>query len=216
MQCVKFEQRLQQLLDDRRVVERDELLREHAGKCDACDALIRSQRKLFNAINAHTMYTAEQSQCPSDMGVRVLDQNRLDGKSRRKRRLLVAALATAAALMIALLPLAGERIRLRENGKQGAGGLALVAPAPQSIATRQLSSQETEDLRRLMRQLVVHLSDNRFGMLEPVDQLASGIRPLAATFNLAFDTLRRTLPGYSDPQPAQPQAIFQKLRLSIV
>ncbi|MEO8499072.1 MAG: hypothetical protein ABI614_28745, partial [Planctomycetota bacterium] len=49
-------------------------------------------------------------------------------------------------------------------------------------------------------------------MFEPVDQLANGIRPLAITFNFAFDTLRRTLPGYTQPQPVEPQALDRGYR----
>jgi hypothetical protein len=66
-----------------------------------------------------------------------------------------------------------------------------------------------------MHQLMLRLSDHRLSMFEPVDQLASGIRPLAITFNFALDTLRRSLPGYSQQQPVEPQALYRSVRASI-
>jgi len=201
MQCAKFEQRLQQMLDDRQNVEQDEALRAHSRGCVACGQVWRAQSLLFAGLKS----TPEPS-FGQDLGPRVLDQLRVDRRKRNNKRLLLAALAMAAVIMIALLPLAGDHVR-RQEGEQVGGGLALVAPTPRQMPPSRLTEQESEDIRMLMHELMQRLSDQRFDMLEPVDQLAGGIRPLAITFNFALDTLRRTLPGYSQPQPVQPQAL---------
>jgi hypothetical protein len=210
MQCAKFEQRLQQLLDDRQNVEQDNLLQEHAGGCGACGSVLRTQKQLLAGLRANP-----EPRFALDLGHRVLDQLRVDQRQRNNKRLAIAALAAAAVIMIALLPLAGGRVRLQRNHDQGGGRLALANPVPQQSPTRAFTQQESEELRTLVHSLMLQFSDHRFEMFEPVDQLASGIRPLALTFNLALVTLRRTLPGYSEPQLIEPQAFYRDMRTSI-
>jgi hypothetical protein len=103
--------------------------------------------------------------------------------------------------MIMLLPWAGNQARLGPEGGHGGEALAIATVSPQQAPTRRLTEQESEDLRLLLHQLLLSLLNQRISMLEPVDRLASGIRPFAITFNFAFDTLRRTLPGYSVAPP---------------
>ena len=209
MQCAKFEQRLQQQLDERQNVEQDELLREHSQGCDVCDMLLRTQSRLFAGLTS-----LPQPSFGQDLGHRVLDQLQVEQRRRGKKRLMMAALATAAGIMIALLPLAGD-VQVRQAGEQDRGGLALVTPPVRQTPASTLTEQQSDDLRNLVRQLMLRLSDHRLGMFEPVDQLAHGIRPLAMTFHLALDTLRRTLPGYVEPQPVEPQAIYGGFRAPI-
>jgi len=52
MQCAKFEQRLQQLLDERQNVEQDEMLREHSRGCPACGQVWRAQSLLFAGLKS--------------------------------------------------------------------------------------------------------------------------------------------------------------------
>ncbi|MBI2477328.1 MAG: hypothetical protein HYV60_01355 [Planctomycetia bacterium] len=210
MQCAKFEQRLQELLDDRKNVEQDKLLDEHAGSCIACGSVWRAQRQLFAGLQP----IPEPSFAPN-LGHRVLDQLRIDHRKRYNRRMVIASLAAAAVIMIALLPLAGERVRFQRNRDNANGQLALVTKTPVQNPSRAFSAEESEQLRALMHQWMLQISDHRREMFEPVDQLASGIRPLALTFNLALDTLRRTLPGYSEPPPVEPQALYRSIPASI-
>lgn len=211
MQCAKFEQRVQQLLDDRNDVEQDEEIREHAEVCDTCGAYIHAQRRLFDGLRA-----LPATGCSQDIGHRVLDELQLDQRRRARKRMRLIVLAVAAGIMIALLPFGGDRVRYLNDGEQSDGTLAMARPAPREEKMRALTEQESEEIRIIMRQFVGRISDHRLGMMEPVDQLASGIRPLAMTFNLAFDALRRTLPGYSaPPQPVEPQAFYHAFRRSI-
>lgn len=210
MQCAKFEQRLQQMLDDRQNIEQDETLREHSRGCETCAGILRTQSLLLAGIGSFP-----ESSFGKDLGPRVLEQLRVDRRKRNNKRMLMAALATAAAIMIALLPLAGDRNRFPRIDEQAGGGLALVTPVPQQPSGNRLSERESEEIRLLMHEFVLQISDRRLTMFEPVDQLANGIRPLAATFNFALDALRRTLPGYSQPQPVEPQALHRAYRTSI-
>lgn len=210
MQCAEFEQRLQQMLDDRQKVEQDNLLQEHARGCGDCGKVLRGQSELLAGL-----LVIPKPRFAADLGHRVLDQLRIDQRKRNNRRLVIAALVAAAVIMVALLPLAGDRVRFQRDHEHGGGGLALLNPGPPQTPKNVFTDQDSNDLRMLMHSLMLQFSDHRLEMFEPVDQLASGIRPLAFTFNLAFVTLRRTLPGYSEPQPAEPQAFYRGLRSSI-
>ncbi len=210
MQCEKFEQRLQQLLDDRCDVDQDETLREHAEACCECSSTLRAQRVLFTS-----MRMIPQSDGLNGVGHRVLDNLMVEQKHRRKRRTTMIALAIAAILLIALLPLAGQRGPWPKNKQPGSGQLALAMSPTERAATRDLSEAEAEELRVLMRHFVGQLSDPSRDMFASVDQLTNSIRPLTLTFNFAIDTLRRSLPGYHDHEPVEPQARFQKLRATI-
>ena len=210
MQCARFEQRLQQLLDDRKNVEQDEMLRQHSQRCDACASILRTQSQALAGLEWFPEPSFSQ-----DLGPRVLDQLHFDQRKRNRRRFVMAALAAAAAIMIALLPFAGDRVRFRPQGEPGGGRLAILTPTPRHEPASKLTDQEAEDIRLVMHQLMLRLSDHPLAMFEPVDQLASGIRPLAATFSFALDTLRRTLPGYSQPQPVEPQALHRSMGTAI-
>lgn len=210
MQCAKFERRLQQLLDDRRNVDQDEVLREHSQRCDTCSSLLRAQSQLFAGLRSFPEPSFSQ-----DLGPRVLDQLRIEQRKRTNKRLALAALVTVAAITIALLPLAGDHVRFRPQDERVGGELAIATTAPRQVPENRLTKQESEDIRLVMHQLMLRLSDQRLSMFEPVDQLASGIRPLAITFNFALHTLRRTLPGYSQPETVEPQALHRSFRTSI-
>ncbi|MCA9121305.1 MAG: hypothetical protein H6822_18085 [Planctomycetaceae bacterium] len=207
MKCAEFEQHLQRALDEREDVNQNDVLQQHTKECEACAVILGTQAKIFAGLKLLPSPNQERF-----LGNRVLDRLRVDQRRRQNKRFVLIALATAVAIFIALLPLAGDRVRLRHKGERDVAGLALVTPNSIQLADKSLTEQESEDLRLVMRQLLTRLSDHRFEMLEPVDHLASGIRPLALTFNLAIDTLRRTLPGYSERQSVDPQAFSWKLR----
>jgi predicted anti-sigma-YlaC factor YlaD len=206
MQCAKFEQRLQQLLDDRQIAERNESLCEHAESCERCASILRAQSRLFSSVSK-----LPEPALPDDFANRILDRLQVERRRQRRKRMTIAALAAAAMIMISLLPLSGDGVPFLRNGDSN-GSLALVDPASQVSPRNALTAQESRDLRLLMHQLMQQLSDGRLEMLSPVDQFASGIRPLTITFNFALDTLRRTLPGYSARQAVEPQAVFGRLQ----
>ncbi len=210
MQCAKFEQRLQQLLDDRSEVEQDKVLREHADACDECHEMLKAQQALFTGLGV-----LPESARSKDMGHRVLDSLLVERRYRSKRRLTMIVLAVTAVLLIALIPLTGSRGPWWNKQPVGGGQLAMAYSTTSEPGQRKLSKAEAEELRLLMRDLVMRLSDPRFEMFESVDQLTSGIRPLAVTFNYAIDTLRRSLPGYSEHETIEPQALFRKTRATI-
>ncbi len=210
MQCAKFEQRLQQLLDDRSVVEQDKVLREHANACEDCRAMLQAQQALFTGLRV-----LPQGAGSKDVGHRVLDRLLVERRHRSRRRFTMIALAITAVVVIAMIPLAGRRGPGWNNKPAGGGQLALSYSPSSETGKRELSKAEAEELRLLMRDFVMRLSDPRFEMFDSVDQLTSGIRPLAVTFNFAIDTLRRSLPGYSEHETMEPQAQFRKTRGTI-
>ncbi len=121
MTCEEFEDRLNEVLDERRRPEWDAPLRMHGHSCAACRELAASYGVMLDGL--HALPTPEPA---ADLPVRVLDRLYALPATRRRRTLMAAALATAAALMVAVqLPL--------QFGGQGARQTAQVA-APQPMA----------------------------------------------------------------------------------
>ncbi len=210
MQCVKFEERLQQLLDERVAVETDRGIVEHAQSCPMCQSTLRAQDRLFTGLRAMSIPPA-----PRDLGHRVLDQMYITRRATQRRRWIVISLATAASLIVALLSFMGPLSEMARQNKAENGGLALGVSGSFNSAQELANDRATEDLRLLLREWVSRISDQSIDSFDSVDRLAIGMRPLALTFNLALDTLRRTLPGYNPPQHGEPQARFRAAGPSI-
>jgi hypothetical protein len=121
----------------------------------------------------------------------------------------VLAIATAAVLMLAVLPFVGNRPQIVEQGGRSPRVVGLAVVPPRAARSR-LSEEEEREFRLLIRSLMVEISERRLQAFEPVDHLASGFRPLAVTFNVAFDALLKTLPGQRSSRGGElPQAVFR-------
>lgn len=203
MQCAEFEVRLHHSLDSRLDPESDSQLVEHAHACETCRQILNVQSRLFEGLRL----PIEQPES-TFFGHAVLDQVTAHRQRRTKRRRIATALAVAAAIAVIVLPLArAPRPGTAKKSKSPAGLAIATVPAPAPRPS--LSPGEAEELRLLMRRLL-DVSSRPLETLESVDHVASkSIRPLAVTFNFAFDTLWRTLPGQGGSGRAEPQAGFQ-------
>ena len=108
MQCEEFEERLNAVLDERRRPEADAELRLHCENCPPCHQIASSYDALLDGFYALSCATAAKSLepadfGPSDLGVRVLAELR-PVPAYRGRSFIAIALATAATLLIALVP----------------------------------------------------------------------------------------------------------------
>lgn len=101
MKCEEFENRLNQLLDDRLVPEWDAELRAHASDCGECRELARHYTLLLDG------YAALVAPEPSpELAARVLDQLQAERpRTAQRLALAVGMFATAAALLVAVLPM---------------------------------------------------------------------------------------------------------------
>lgn len=104
MQCVEFEDRLNAVLDDRGRPEWDVDLRSHCQSCASCRQLAAAYGALFDGF-----YALATPEAPVDMAARVMAELKPQPAPHARRRALVAAvMATAAALFVAVLPLVNQ------------------------------------------------------------------------------------------------------------
>jgi len=205
MQCGEFECRFQLLLDRRMKPEEDAQLLVHAARCESCNSMLHAQRELLRALVAPLADEAS-----GDFALRVLR----DLPARRvahRRKLYAVVLATAATLLVTMLPVwrgPSPTVRLPLPAQGAIAMTQRPRTAPQPLP----SQPDAEELKVLIRQLLASLSDGR--LQAHVNPLTDSIRPLATTFNLAFDVLWRTLPGNGAQHIAEPQARFL-VRLSV-
>jgi hypothetical protein len=108
MQCEEFEERINAVLDERRRPEWDAELGLHCETCAECRRLAESYDHLLDGFYALT--TPEIS---DDLALRVLVDLKHERPAHRRAGRIAAVLATAAALLIAVVPLASNR-----NAKQ--------------------------------------------------------------------------------------------------
>ena len=199
MQCVEFEKHLQQLLDERIAPETDEQLAAHAESCPACRAVLEIQKRIMEVMSEPVAVR------PADeLSHAVLDRFTAHRK-RARRRLATLALATAAALLIAVLPFVGDSPDLAQKNSKPNPKVVGLAIAPQP-ASSPWNEQDAEELRLLIRRVFDEISEHRREALEPVDRIASGLRPLTTTLNAAFAAIRQTLPGQEAHESEPPQA----------
>jgi hypothetical protein len=100
MQCEEFEERINAVLDERRRPEWDAELSLHCDTCAECRKLADSYDHLLDGFYALT--TSETS---ADLALRVLVDLQNERPSRRRLGRVAVAMATAAAVLVAIVPL---------------------------------------------------------------------------------------------------------------
>jgi hypothetical protein len=110
MQCGEFETRLNAVLDERRRPEWDAELHLHCETCSQCRQVALLYDRLLDGF-----YAMRTPAAPTDMALRVLSEMQPQPTPRRKIAVGAALLATAAMVLVAVLPLA------RDNARPGAG-----------------------------------------------------------------------------------------------
>jgi hypothetical protein len=215
MQCHEFEDRLNEVLDERGEPAADPQLRAHAGDCDSCRQRLAGQRLLLTGLRL-----ADVPPLPADFSRHVVTAAAIPQPLARPRsspRMLLAigVLFTSAAAALLAISLAWY----------ARSGSSIVADTPRAVPTipaepnvRPLSPRRNTtsgafamsqaDVIYHLRGGIDELADafpetvERYG---EVERLATGIRPLRLSFVLFWDTLFRALPGVrGDSRPAPP------------
>lgn len=226
MQCVDFQRRLNRLLDERQRPEDDAALQAHSMACPGCRDSMAGQGRLRELM--------AQGIAPlsTNFTRRIVSRSMREPRlGRRKKWIAAAIFATAATLVIAVLPLARRptfptafrvaRFTSETPGthsaarrpRTGSGTIAVWQPQSQRaviISQPTLSADntaESEDFRQLIRVLLANLPDVPNAQLEPIDRIAGGFKPLASTLSAALGAIRRTIPVGREPDPGEPQAV---------
>ena len=242
MQCRKFEQRLNEVLDERGDPAADSRLLAHAEICAPCRTLLAGQRQLLWGLRRWpapkpTPGFARRVLARSK-GSAAADSPRLASKSLLAAGTLLAS-AAAAFLAVSLVWHArhrvpsGEAITKREAAaqvKNGKPGRPAVAGATLALAQgngphdnwRQgdwlvEAPRFPDHLRDSLDELADSFPDSVHRFSE-VERLAPGIRPLRLSFALLWDTLFRALPGVSNealqPDRSAPQPTSRSTSLT--
>ena len=211
MRCREFNTRLQQALDARQEPSDDALLQKHALDCAACRELLELQAALLDALTLHPSVDVRD---PTSFAERVLlavePPGVVPASAKRSQRRLIGAACCAAVLLLIGLPMLVQHY------------LAPSVSEPPLVALPSSQPPVGVDVRAAAEPPNVQLAPDsgRFDNLqlrnlwerinpraaEPVDRLAGGLRPLANSFHVAIDALRRTWPDGRDGSAVQPQA----------
>ena len=225
MKCTDFEDRLNDLLDERRSPCDDSALHAHAATCADCRELLAGHESLFRglAVLNHRIVSPE-------LGNRVLSEfntpSLVPPLPPAPRRSWFTLIATAAAVLIAvgvgvlIVNRGGNRPIARNPAPRNDGkGLAIgtLNPAPKTIESpkkvapgivvkpQQIpllpghTPEETEALRQ-MASIATWSTTAQWPQVETLDvgqveQYAPGIRPIRESFEVAIEGLMRTIPS---------------------
>ncbi|WP_425618874.1 anti-sigma factor [Anatilimnocola sp. NA78] len=230
MKCTDFEDRLNDLLDDRLPVQDDPSLAAHADECADCREVLAAQDNLFRGLRV----LQRQTNVP-ELGLPVMAEFSAPAiptiPPPRFQRPWAALLTSAAALIVAvsvgvwIASRSQPKDTIAQPNKSGGGqvhpdGLAIIVkpgprqatkgPTPSQAPITQLPEffpnpyQQRESYWQAMESLA--------SQLPPVENLdvehyAPSFRPIRESFEVAIDVLMRTLPGHRAPRPTPPQAV---------
>jgi len=233
MRCREFEDRMNDVLDQRLSPERDTLLLRHAGECRSCRQLLAGQTALLAGIEL-----METPPLSANFAAAVLVHSRenpvaLEMATRRsgKKKWLgiMAGLVSLAAVVllavwigisrqhdpvrpIAVKPVppnaAPKTIEVAKNQvprKQTAPVAIAKAVAPPVAA-----KEEYQEYRDAINSLTAQLP-SAVETIDEVQQSTPAIRPLRASFSMAIGTLQRTIPSRTskrDARPSKPDSGF--------
>ena len=210
MQCHDFECRMQLLLDHRIPPTQDRQLRTHAAVCDPCKRALEAQSQLLMWVG-----TSSTSELPGGLATAVLTGLDKQCKESQQTVLAIALVVSLAGLLLLhhqFHPNEG-RLELANTTPITAQPTSPLAPADTSdSATRKLTGQAVRLALEQWKTPIAHW--NAHSSL-PMDQIADGLRPIASSFSIALDALRRTFPGSYRNTPPKPQTQRMRSRLRL-
>ncbi len=198
MQCAEFRTRLNRLLDQRRPLS-DARLQSHARQCPECHAWLAGHEALLSGLAGLPM-----PEPADDLPERVLGQLRPARPARRLVYRLVMPLAAAAAVVFIVTPMWRAA---RQNHVAPAGPSAervagtqptTHAPAGKSVAPRSRTFAEPgEQYAAIARETGESLAAVVRQSHRPrwMQQVASGLKPLASPAKPAFNAVLRAIPS---------------------
>lgn len=203
MQCRSVEERIQELLDERLDPASDPALIEHASACPRCGALLEAQSKLFEGL----AFLATPS-LPADFSSRVIRTVARQPRQTTLRRAQAAAFLAIVAtlfLVVALGPQQPTKIGPADDPRAVASA-AVDHRIDGTVMGISISDFDSQEVRLAIEHWMAQLAVAEHARFYRVDEIAGTIRPLASTLNVAFDAIRRSLPGRRQPPRSEPQA----------
>jgi len=199
MRCADFETRLNEVLDERGSVEVDPQLSAHAQNCPDCSGLLAGCSALLDGLDARMT-----PQPPVELADRVLKQS-ASSRDTWSGRLLAICVAVAAGLLIALLPklfyptgpgsqpMAEDTpvdIDVTPPGTDSDVAPPADTPTPPPSGPSLANQLPYAEMVRYTGQTMAQFPNTVRNTQTP-----EGLRPVTSSMAVAFDAVRRTLPG---------------------
>jgi hypothetical protein len=200
MHCREFEERLNDLLDERERPADDRQLAAHAAQCGPCRQALAGHDALLSGLAR-----AATPPLGRDFARRVIaatSAGPAPGRVHSAQRgwlAIGAALASAAAMLIGL----SLAWRARDSDPAAIAGPTTASRGRPSLTGADLLIQAPRfpnHVRTSFDELAIALP-GAVDRLDEVEQIAPGIRPLRVSLFLIWDTLCRTVPGVRDSEP---------------
>jgi hypothetical protein len=207
MQCHEFEQRLNDLLDERQSPENDPLLAGHAAECSDCRQFLVGQRILFEGLRrGHGVGTRDQfaakvvaSHTIEPAAAGLVARRSSPGDKSSLAWIVWLGLATAAAALVAVsIFLASEPAGQQQAGGVGSGQANAVAGTESAGAQGRAKGLSQYTPPGGYGVAIAGFVPEAVEQFENVERYAPGIRPLRVSFAMLWDALRRTIPGLYD------------------
>ena len=216
MQCKQFENRFHSLLDQRQQPEKDAQLQYHAAKCPMCAATLECGQTLFAGLERQSTSFERVALPPAVSGNR---QSKW-----RARRAWIALAGTVAAIVLFSVGamFSGPRQQANQtevtsldedhstqfeantvvakNDNQGETPIGLQNKSTNSTA------EEFELYREMLEGITIQMPRISHDQLQPVNEFATSLQPIATSLNVAFDVLRGSISVRSKPSSESPQA----------
>jgi hypothetical protein len=238
MKCREFEDRLNDVLDDRGQPQSDPRLAAHADECDSCRQMLVGQELMLASLKR-----LPKPSVPADLAARVVARASSEkvvlGEGRQSRAWLafgaVAASAAAALLVVSLVWQAREGfpvVNAPADSEPQSGDVAPLPPPGFAVANPggsrrgsrapgQGSASASADWLIEAPRLPSHLREYRGAIdnlaitlpetverLDEMEHYAPGIKPLRLSLGVLFDALWSTFPGSSEEQPQSGRTSF--------
>lgn len=200
MRCEQFEQRLQRCLDRLERPSDDPALWRHARVCSQCRGTLAACDRLTDGLDLLEVPVPDEA-----FSQRVVRQVRADRRSLASgRRLVAAALALAASLLLAWLPQFAGRDDTATSvspGLPAAASVPLVAARGTSGARALPVGPATTGPTDTTAQMQISIVPWRgwpdawsLRSWNPMDTLSGGLTPITAPLGVAVEEIRRTIP----------------------
>ena len=207
MQCAKFDQRLHELLDQRRFPNSDPRLRSHAERCEGCQQELDAYAALVDCIEL-----MDPVEPPEDLTERVMNHWSPSIRPVRSWGVLGPLLGTAAAVAIVVLPIqlftkapvVTERSAPPSADYVETGDIPIEPALALERTDRSAPTAQFQDARpadsSVYDNLIVHWESLRERLADrgdrsvSVGEMVEGFKPLTVSMSGVIQALRQTLP----------------------
>lgn len=215
MNCHEFENRLNDLLDERLPVGEDGALRAHAARCGNCREIWLAQQQVV-AYFQQSRPTVRREWSRQNQVVCVQPSARNARWRFDFRWLAVAGVGIAAAIVLMFSP-AWPGNRAPEQAQPVAENAPPPVVPANDLAVAVASQNATNGSGMRLEQLFAwqqwaeHWPDS-IEQMEQVEEMSPGLRPLRSSFSVAFHTLWRTIPGSREQRQKTDEGALRVLR----